>query len=273
MCIKSWFILCASVCVSCLCAQNKVAFITGGASGIGAATVKEFIQQNIKVGFMDMDRSKGEELASGFSPEEVLFIEGDVSKVADIHDALAQTVHTFGHLDIVFANAGVYDTKNAMEITEEAWHRVVDTNLKGVVFTVKEALPYLTENGGGSIVLMGSDQCFIGKPNSSLYGMTKGAIGQFTKSTAIDFGPYNIRINAVCPATIRTPLAEKVFSYYADMNGVDVEELWHAEADKYPIKKYGSSEDVAHLVYFLASDNAAFITGSLHLIDGGLTAY
>ncbi|HEY2811062.1 MAG TPA: SDR family oxidoreductase [Rhabdochlamydiaceae bacterium] len=253
--------------------KSRVAFITGGASGIGAATVKEFIQHNIKVGFLDIDRVKGRELASCFNPEEVLFIEGDVSKVADIRSAIEQTVEAFGPLNIIFANAGVYNTKNVLEVTEEAWQHVVDTNLKGVVFTVKEGLPYLIQNGGGSIILMASDQCFIGKHNSCLYGMTKGAIGQFTKSTALDFGVKNIRVNAVCPATIRTPLAEKVFSFYADASQTDVEDLWKAEADKYLLKKYGSSEDVAHLVYFLSSDDAAFITGSLYLIDGGLTIY
>src|SRR5690348_11002908 len=153
MFIKSLICLCASTYIACVSSQDKVAFITGGASGIGAATVKEFASQHIKVGFLDRDRSKGEELAAAFTPDEVLFIEGDVSKVSDIHNAIEQTVHTFGHLDIVFANAGVYDTKSALDITEESWHHVVDTNLKGVVFTVKEALPYLIENKGGSIVL------------------------------------------------------------------------------------------------------------------------
>lgn len=261
------------VSASTLFAEDRVAFITGGASGIGAATVREFIRQKIKVGFLDIDQSKGAELASCFTPEEVLFIQGDVSKVSDIRSAIEQTVQTFGHLNIIFANAGVYDTKNLLEITEDVWHHLININLKGVVFTVKEGLPHLIKNGGGSIVLMGSDQCFIGKRNGCIYGMSKGAIGQFTKSTALDFGDQNIRVNAVCPATIRTPLAEKVFSHYAMANQVDVEELWNAEADKYLMKKYGTPEEVAHLVYFLASDDASFITGSLYLIDGGLTAY
>jgi NAD(P)-dependent dehydrogenase (short-subunit alcohol dehydrogenase family) len=263
----------ALVTASIAFAEDRVAFITGGASGIGAATVREFVRQNIKVGFLDLDRTKGRELASCFKPEEVLFIEGDVSKVSDIQNAIKQTVETFGHLNILFANAGIYDTKNLLELTEDAWHHLININLKGVVFTVKEGLPYLIKNGGGSIVLMGSDQCFIAKRNSCVYGMSKGAIAQFTKTTALDFGDKNIRVNAVCPATIRTPLAENVFSYYADASQVDVEDLWKAEADKYLLKKYGTSEDVARLVYFLASDNASFITGSVYLIDGGLTIY
>lgn len=271
--VKNLILFFTLVTSNLLFGEDRVAFITGGASGIGAATVREFIRQKIKVGFLDIDQEKGRALASCFKPEDVLFIEGDVSKVSDIQNAIKQTVETFGHLNIIFANAGIYDTKNLLELTEDAWHHLININLKGVVFTVKEGLPYLIENGGGSIVLMGSDQCCIAKRNSCVYGMSKGAIAQFTKTTALDFGDKNIRVNAVCPATIRTPLAENVFSYYALTNQIDVENLWNSEAEKYPLKKYGTSEEVAHLVYFLASDDASFITGSLYLIDGGLTIY
>jgi len=271
--VRKWIIFLALIHATFLLAEDRVAFITGGASGIGAATVREFVNQKIKVGFLDIDRTKGRELASCFKPEEVLFIEGDVSNVSDIQNAIACTVETFGQLNIIFANAGIYDTKNLLEVTEDIWHHLMNVNLKGIVFTVKEGLPYLIKNGGGSIILMGSDQCFIGKPNSCLYGMTKGAISQFTKTTALDFGVHNIRVNAICPATIRTSLAEKVFSHYAQINQMDVEDLWKAEANKYLLKRYGTSEEVAHLIYFLASEEASFITGSLYMIDGGLTAY
>ena len=263
------------VAVSAVFAVDRVAFITGGASGIGAATVRKFVQEKIKVGFLDVDRALGEALAAEFTPEEVLFIQGDVSQVADIRRAIGLTVDSFGYLDIIFANAGIYLAKNILQTSEEDWHRLIDINLKGVVFTVKEGLPYLIKNGKGSVVLMGSDQCFIGKRSSCAYGASKGAIGQLTKSLALDFGDQNIRVNTVCPATIRTPLAETALARWAeDLGGsLDVEDLWRAEAEKYPLKKYGSAAEVANLVYFLASDEASFITGSLYLIDGGLTAY
>ena len=261
--------------IGALFAQDTVAFITGGASGIGAATVKKFVDKNIKVGFLDINKTLGIELASAYSPEELLFIEGDVSKIADIQKAIAQTVEKFGRLDIIFANAGIYLKKNLLDSSEEDWDHLMNINLKGVVFTVKEGLPYLLKNGGGSVVLMGSDQCFIGKKNASFYGMSKGAIGQFTKSCAIDFGPQNIRINTVCPATIQTPLVDALFSQAvaATHGKIDKEDLWKQEREVYPLKKCGTPEEVANLVYFLASDEASFITGSLYLIDGGLTAY
>lgn len=252
---------------------SKVAFITGGATGIGAATIKKFVEQNIKVGFLDINHDKGVALASTLSPDDVIFIEGDVSCVADIRNGIEQTVKKFGQLDIVFANAGIHQLKTLLEMSEHDWKKMMDVNVKGVVFTVKEALPYLIQQGGGSVIITGSDQALVGKRSNCAYGMSKGAVVQFAKSAALDFGAQNIRVNAICPATIRTPLAEAAFNQWAkNSNTADVEDLWNREAESYPLKRYGTSEEVANLVYFLASDDASFITGSVYSIDGGFTA-
>lgn len=252
---------------------KQVAFITGGASGIGAATVELFIRNGIKVGFLDFNKEIGTSFARQFSNEDVLFIHGDVSKVADIRSAIEQTVQKFGRLSIIFANAGIHQMKSLHELTEHDWQRIIDINLKGVVFTVKEGLPYLINNKGGSIILSSSDQAFIGKPSMCAYGITKGGIAQFAKSTALEYGHHNIRVNAICPATIRTPLAEAAVKKWAeaDFQGND-EKAWQMEATKYPLQRYGTSQEVANLVYFLASEAASFVTGGLYLIDGGLTA-
>jgi NAD(P)-dependent dehydrogenase (short-subunit alcohol dehydrogenase family) len=253
--------------------MTKVAFITGGAKGIGAATVEKFAQAGIRVAFMDIDQEAGQKLAGQFSPDSVIFIPGDVAKVTDIDFAVAKTIATFNGLDILFANAGIYQSKSLLEISESDWDRVININLKGCVFTVRAVLPSMIENGCGSIVLMGSDQCFIGKNRSCVYGISKGGIGQFTKSTALDYASHNIRVNAVCPATIRTELSETAIRGWAEesFNG-DTEKAWAQEAIAHPIGRWGTPQEVANLVYFLASDDASFITGSLHLIDGGLTA-
>lgn len=126
---------------------------------------------------------------------------------------------------------------------------------------------------GGSVVINASDQCYVGKPNSFGYGLTKGAIGQITRSLAIDLGPKGIRVNAVCAATIRTPLTEKPFQSFADIthNGA-VTAYWEAEAAMYPLGRVGEAHEVAELMYFLASDAASFMTGGLYLVDGGLVA-
>lgn len=253
--------------------MNKVVFITGGANGIGAASVKKFLEKGYNVGFLDKDELGAKKLMQELPEKRVLFSQGDVSNVSDIRQAIEATVKKFGTLSSVFANAGIYQSKSLHEMTEEDWFHLININLKGMVFTVKEALPYLIKNKGGSVVLMGSDQCFIGKSRSCAYGMSKGAIAQFTRSTALDYAKDHIRVNAVCPATIQTDLAQRAVEGWAEesLNG-DVDEAWRQAANAHPIGRCGKSEEVANFVYFLASDESSFTTGSLHPIDGGLTA-
>lgn len=251
----------------------KVAFITGGASGIGRATVEKFVREDIRVGFMDKNEREGAGLQSAYDSNQVLFIPGDIRSTADIKNGVQRTVGQFGKLDIVFANAGIHRLNTIFDLTEDEWDLVMDTNLKGLVFTVREAVSHLIENGGGAIVLMGSDQCFIGKRGQLAYGASKGAIGQITKSLALDLAEKNIRVNAVCPGTIRTPLVEVVMQRLADKTpDLKADQVLAMEASTYPIGRIGLPEEVAELTYFLASDSASFITGSLYLVDGGLTA-
>jgi NAD(P)-dependent dehydrogenase (short-subunit alcohol dehydrogenase family) len=250
----------------------KIAFITGGATGIGRATVDKFLSNGIRVGLFDRNEAAAEDALRKHGEDNLLVIAGDVTNREDVRRGVASTVDRFGGLDIVFTCAGIHRNNSILDIEEEEWDAVLDINLKGTFYTLRETAPVLVERGGGAIVLMGSDQCFIGKPSSLAYGASKGAIAQMAKSLALDLGPKNIRVNAVCPGTTRTPLAENAFNRAAKALNRDVDELWAMEADKYPLNRVGAPEEIADVVYFLASDQARWVTGGLYAVDGGLVA-
>lgn len=198
---------------------------------------------------------------------------GNTRSRENLKRAVAAAVERYGELDCVVANAGIHRCNQMLTISDEELELMIDTNIKGTVRTLQEAVPSILRKGGGSVVINASDQSYIGKANSFGYGLTKGALGQITKSLAIDLGPKNVRVNAVCAATIRTPLAINLFQKFADIthNG-DASAYWEAEAKLYPLGRVGEPHEVAELIHFLASDAASFITGGLYLIDGGLVA-
>lgn len=249
--------------------MQKTVFITGGSTGIGAASVHKFHAERWNVAFMDINDEAAKVHTDAL--DGVLYIHGNTRSKDDIFAAVAQTVDHFGGLDCVVANAGIHRCNTLLDITDEELDLMIQTNIYGTINTLRAAVPHLHK--GGSVVINASDQCYIGKPNSFAYGMTKGAIGQIAKSLAIDLGPKGIRVNAVCAATIRTPLVETLFQKFADIthNG-DVSAYWDAEAAMYPLGRVGEPSEVAELIHFLASDKASFITGGLYLIDGGLVA-
>lgn len=251
----------------------KVSFITGGSSGIGKATIEKFIANNIAVGFLDINKSESLELVKKHPDNKIFFFHGDVTKMEHIKIAIQETHSYFGKLDIVFTNAGIHRSNSIFDITEKEWEEVINTNLKSAVFTIKESIPYLLKNGGGKVILMGSDQCFIGKPNNLAYGASKGAIAQITKTLALELADKNISVNAVCPGTIDTPLANKAFQRWADreFNGI-IESVIDKEISEFPVRRLGTSEEVAEMVYFIAVKSTNFTTGSLFKIDGGITA-
>ena len=251
----------------------KTIFITGGSTGIGAASIRKFIAEGWNVGFMDINTQAAHALVDELNcPDRLLFTEGNTRTRSDIRRAVENTVAKFGTLNSVFANAGIHRCNTILDIADEELDLMIQTNIYGTVNTLREAIPPIIEAGGGSIVINASDQWFVGKPHSFAYGMTKGALGQITRSLAIDLGPKNIRVNAVCAGTIRTPLVDNLFVKFAKENHCSVEDYWRKENALYMRGSAGQPEEVAEVVYFLASDASSFCTGSHYLVDGGLVA-
>ncbi len=254
--------------------KSRTIFITGGASGIGAATVVYFFQKGWNVCFVDIDQTKAHKfLKSLGNPDQVIYFSADVRDYQAILDAVNHTVETYGHLDAVFANAGIHIYADILSTSFEQWQEIIDINLKGVFYTIKATLPMLIRNGKGAIVMMGSDQTIIAKKHSFAYGTSKGAIGQMTKGLALDYAKHNIRVNCVCPATISTPMAHRTLQQYADTHYEgDLDKVMTLEASEFPIGRIGQPEEVAKAVYFLTSDKSSYITGTLLPVDGGYTA-
>lgn len=251
----------------------KTIFITGGATGIGAASVRKFVGEGWNVGFLDMNVTEALRLVEELDePDRVVFVEGDTRKRDEVRRAIDATVGKFGALNSVFANAGIHRCNTLLDITDEELDLVIQTNIYGTVNTLREAVPHIIKSGGGSVVINASDQWFVGKAHSFAYGLTKGALGQITRSLSIDLGKYGVRVNAVCAGTIHTPLVDNLFEKFSKVENKSVDEYWAEENALYARGKVGTPAEVAELVYFLASDKSSFCTGGHYLVDGGLVA-
>ena len=252
--------------------MQKVVFITGGALGIGKATVLKFYEKGFKVAFMDKDRDNSLKLVEQINDSDnLLFIEGSKTNKDDLKNAVAQVLNKFKAIDCLFANAGIHRKNSILDISEEELQLVINTNIYGTIYTIQACLDALIKSQG-SIVINASDQSYIGKSKSFAYGLTKGALAQIVKSMSIDLKEYNIRVNSVCPGTIATPLVENLFEKLSQGDEHKKEQMLKEEEALFFGNRLGKPCEVANLVYFLASDEASFITGANYLVDGGLVA-
>lgn len=246
-------------------------YITGGASGIGEATVRLFVERGWQVTFSDINADRGNALATQLG-DKALFVAADTRDRNRLKAAVEAGIAKFGPLDSLFANAGIHRANTMLDITDDELSLMIDINIYGTVNTLQAAVPHIISGGGGSVVINVSDQWFVGKPHSFGYGLTKGALGQITRSLSIDLSKDNVRVNAVCAGTIRTPLVDNLFNRYAKTGDKSVDQYWAEENAMYPRGDVGHPDEVARLVYFLASDESTFCTGGHYLIDGGLVA-
>ena len=245
--------------------HNKVAIVTGGGSGIGAATALLFAAEGAQVVVADirLDAAHATTATITVSGGTAVAVHADVTQADDVQAMIQTAVHTYGGLDILFNNAGIGVQGNAVELTEEMWDRVIALNLSGVFLGCKYAIPEMIKRGGGSIINTASIMGLVGGSLSAVYPATKGGVVLLTKNAALDYAQYNIRVNCVCPGHIETPLLQRLLD-----NPTQREQLLR----QYPMGRLGQAREIAQGVLFLASDEASFVTGSALVLDGGYTA-
>jgi NAD(P)-dependent dehydrogenase (short-subunit alcohol dehydrogenase family) len=198
---------------------------------------------------------------------EAIFVPTDVSKEEEVRSLVAQAMVKYKRIDILFNNAGIELQKTVVETTGEELSKVLDTNLKGVFYGCKYAIPYMIKQGGGSIINTSSAAAIVGNPFLAAYSASKGGIISLTKQTAIDYARKGIRVNCICPGAIMTPMLQRFMN-----KSPEPEETKRAMTEAHPLGRLGKPEEVANAVLFLASDESSFVTGHALMVDGGVTA-
>ena len=244
--------------------QGKIALISGGARGQGAAEAKLFAKEGAIVVFADILHEQGQQVEAEINETggEAKYIHLDVTNESDWIRVLNEVVTQYGKLDILVNNAGIAPHKTIEDTSVEEWDQIQDVNAKGVFLGTKYSIPEMRKAGGGSIINISSIAGLVGRPGGlGAYGASKGAVRLLTKSTAVEYGPENIRCNSVHPGFIET-----------EMNDTWSEEDRQKRMANTPLQFFAEAEDVAYAVLYLASDESRYVTGSELVIDGGVTA-
>lgn len=246
--------------------QGKVALITGGTSGIGAATAIRFAKEGAAVAITGRSVERGEEVVGQITAAggDAIFIRTDVRLADDCRTAVETTLERFGKIDVLFNNAGVFHPKTIPDCTEEEWDETIESSLRGAFLMSKYTLPSMIEQGGGSIVHTSSGWGILGGDKAAAYCAAKGGLIIMAKAMAIDHGPDGIRVNCVCPGDVLTPMLHDD----AKKRGMTWDDYARGASDR-PLGRIGSVEDIANAMVFLASDESSFVTGHALVVDGG----
>lgn len=246
--------------------HDKIAIVTGAASGIGASITRLYLNAGASVVAVDRDSRLSKSL-SDVASDRLRCVVGDVATEAVHEEYVKEAIQAFGRIDVLVNNAAVALVKPIHEHSPDEWDRVMNVNVKSIYWSARHVIPVMIAQNGGLILNTGSISSVSGMPGQGAYAASKGAVAQMTRQMAIEYASYGIRVNAVCPGTVDTPLLQQS----AEESG-DPALFLKTLADAHPIGRIAASAEIAEFFLFLASDRARFFTGAVLMIDGGFTA-
>jgi len=251
--------------------NGKVALITGGGTGMGAAIAKRFVADGAKVCIAGRRREMLDQVAGSLPPESVAICPGDVSRYEDVKRMVETALSLGGKLNVLVNNAAMDQNPpaNVIDIDFEMWQRVIAVNLTGPFLTMRASIPHMIQNGGGSIINVSSLAGLRSIPNMPAYVSSKGGLIKLTQQVALDFGPSKVRCNVICPGGVRTEMIEDAMSHFTEKLNTDLEGVFSYFTKAVPLRRLGTTEEIGDICSFLASDESSFITGAVLPADGG----
>jgi meso-butanediol dehydrogenase / (S,S)-butanediol dehydrogenase / diacetyl reductase len=249
--------------------KGKVALITGGGTGIGAAIAKRFIADGAKICITGRRQAVLDQVAQSLPAEMVTTCSGDVSKYEDIERMVETALKFDGRLDVLVNNAGIDPGGTVVDIEQELWQQILDINLTGPFLAMKASIPYIIKGGGGSIINISSLGGIVCLPGMPAYCTSKAALNMLTKQAALDYGRFKVRCNAVCPGATRTEMLEEALSPLTEVLKTDVDGVFAHLSSNAPLRRVATPDEITGICSFLASDDSSFMTGAVLLVDGG----